>query len=190
MFITTYNSVNPNFRELISKHWSYLGRSSATRALGRQDIMITYRKPPLLKDMLVRAKMPQPNSTTPKGCTRPNTCQYCTRISQSGKITNLNNNTIYNTVTTGTCQSNNLIYCLECNWCHIKYVGQTKNTIIDTFQGHIFEIKHNNKTTLARHFHSHSDHTNPSIIIHILEYIRLPRDISRSKSIRDNRELV
>ena len=31
MFITTYNSANPNFRELISKHWSYLGRSNATR---------------------------------------------------------------------------------------------------------------------------------------------------------------
>ena len=28
-----------------------------------------------------------------------------------------------------TCQSNNLIYCIECNWCHIKYVGQTKNKI-------------------------------------------------------------
>ena len=58
MFITTYNSANPNFRELISKHWSYLARSSATRELGRQDIMITNRKPPSLKDMLVRAKIP------------------------------------------------------------------------------------------------------------------------------------
>ena len=142
MFITTYNSANPNLRELISKHWSYLGRSSATRELGRQDIMITYRKSPSLKDMLVRAKIPEPKSTTPKGCTRPNTCQYCTMISQSGKITNLNNNTTYNTVTKGTCQSNNLVYCLECNWCHIKYVDQTRNRIIDRFQGHIFDIKH------------------------------------------------
>ena len=102
MFITTYNSANSNFRELISKHWSYLGRSSATRELGRQDIMVTYRKPPSLKDILVRAKIPQPKSTISKGCTRPNTCQYCTRISQSGKITNLNNNTTYNIITKGT----------------------------------------------------------------------------------------
>ena len=82
MFITTYSSVNPNFRELISKHWSYLGRSSATRDLGRQDIMITCRKPPSLKDMLIRAKITQPKSTTYKGCNRPKTCKYCTRISQ------------------------------------------------------------------------------------------------------------
>ena len=44
MLITTYNSANPNFRELISKHWSYLGRSTATRELCSQDIMVTYRK--------------------------------------------------------------------------------------------------------------------------------------------------
>ena len=93
MFITTYNSANPNFRELISKHWSYLGRSSATRELGTQDIMVTYRKPLSLKDMLVRAKIPQPKNTTSRGYAGTNTCQYCTRISQSGKITNLNNNT-------------------------------------------------------------------------------------------------
>ena len=190
MFVTTYNSANPHFREIISKHWSYLGRSSATRELTNQDIMVTYRKPPSLKDMLVRPKIPQPKSGTSKGCTRPNTCQYCTRLSQAGKITNLNNNTTYNTINKGTCQSNNLIYCLECKRCHIKYVGQTKNKIIDRFQGHIFDIKHNNNTTVARHFHSHNDHSNPSMIIHILEYIRLPKDVPRSKSIRDNRELV
>ena len=113
---------------------------------------VTYRKPPSLKDMLVRAKIPQPKTKTNKGCTRPNTCRYCTRLSQSGKITNLENNTTYKTITKGTCQSNNLIYCLECNRCRIKYVGQTKNRIIDRFQGHIYDIKHNNNTTVARHF--------------------------------------
>ena len=116
MFITTYNSANPNIRELISKQCSYLGRSSATRELCSQDIMVTYRKPSSMKDMLVRAKIPQPRTTTSKGCTRPSTCQYCTRLSQSGKITNLNNNTTYNTITKGTCQSNNLTYCLECKF--------------------------------------------------------------------------
>ena len=29
--------------------------------------MITYRMPPSMKDMLVRAKIPQPKSSTPKG---------------------------------------------------------------------------------------------------------------------------
>ena len=105
MFITTYNSTNPNFRDLyqnIGLIWVGL----VPPELDRQDIMITYRKPPSLKDMLVRAKIPQPRGTTHKGCTRPKTCKCCTRISQLGKTTNLNNSTTYNTITRGTCQSN------------------------------------------------------------------------------------
>ena len=93
-------------------------------------------------------------------------------------------------MTKGTCQSNNLIYCIECNWCHIKYVGQTKNRIIDRFQDHLFDIKNNLNTTVARHFGSHSDILDPNMTIHILEYIRLPKDLPRSSSLRDNRELV
>ena len=67
MFITTYSRSNPNFKAIISKHWSYLGRSSATRELGRQDFMITCSKPPSLKDQLVRAKIPQPSIPTKRG---------------------------------------------------------------------------------------------------------------------------
>ena len=68
MFITTYNRANPNFKELISKHWAYLGRSSATRDFGQRDFMITYRKPPSLKDKLLRARITQPRKKTTKGC--------------------------------------------------------------------------------------------------------------------------
>ena len=151
--------------------------------------MITYRKPPSPKGMLVRGKIAQPRTTTYKGCKRPNTCKYCKKISQLRKIKNLHNSKPYNTMTKGTCQSNNLIYCLECNWCHIKHVGQTKHRIIDRFQGNIFVIKHNNNTTVARHLGSHNDHLGPNKTIHILEYIRLPKDIPRSNSLRDNSEL-
>ena len=92
MFITTYSRANPNFKELFSKHWPYLCRSSATWELGKQEFMITYRKPPPLKDILVRAKTAQPRITSNKGCNRPNTCEYCKKkISQSGRIKNLNN---------------------------------------------------------------------------------------------------
>ena len=56
-------------------------------------------------------------------------------------------------------------------WCHIKYLGQTKNRITNIFQGHIFDIKHNSNRTMAIHFQSHSDQVNLNMIIHILEYI-------------------
>ena len=190
MFITTYNKANPNFKELISKHWAYLGRSSATKDFGQKQFMVTYRRPPSLKDQLVRARITQPTHSATQGCKRPNSCKYCKKISQSGKIKNALNNKNYNTMRNGTCQSNNLIYCIECNWCQTKYVGQTRNRIIDRFQGHIFDIKHNHSTTVGRHFGCYKDYIDPNMTIHILEYIRLPRDLPRSHSLRDSRELV
>ena len=36
MFITTYSRSNPKFKELLCKHWSHLGRPSATRELGKR----------------------------------------------------------------------------------------------------------------------------------------------------------
>ena len=118
MFITTYSRANPNSKELFFKHWPYIGRPSATRELEKQAFMITYRKLPSLKYMLIRAKISQPRTTPKKGHKRPNTCKYCKKFPNQGKSKNLNNNKSYNTITKGTYQSNNLIYCLECNWYH------------------------------------------------------------------------
>ena len=140
--------------------------------------------------MLIRTKIAQPRTTTIKGCNRTQHLQILWINFPIRGNKNLNNNKTYNTITNGTWHSNNLIYCLECNWCHIKYVGQTRNRIIDRFQGHIFNIKHNNNTTVARHFHSHNDQMDPKMSIYILEYIRLPKDLPRSGLLRDNRELV
>ena len=72
----------------------------------------------------------------------------------------------------------------------LNMLGKQKKRIIDRFQGHIFDIKHNNNTTMARHFGSHNDHLDSNMTIHTLEYIRLPKDILRSNSLRDSRELV
>ena len=187
MFITIYNRANPNFKELISRHWAYLGRSSATRDFEQRKFMVTYRRPPSLKDQLIGARITQPTHPATQGCKDQ---IHASTARKSGKIKNTLNNKNYNTMRNGTCQSNNLIYCIECNWCQTKYVGQTRNRIIDRFQGHIFDIKHNNNTTVARHFGSHKDHIDPNMITHILEYIRLPRDLPRSNSLRDSRELV
>ena len=73
----------------------------------------------------------------------------------------LPNNKTYKSIMNGTCQSNNLIHILESNWYNIKCVGQTKNRIIDRFQGHSFDMKYLSNTTLTRHFASHENTVEP-----------------------------
>ena len=52
------------------------------------------------------------------------------------------------------CQSSNLIYLITCSKCGIQYVGQTKNRIIDRFQGHFNDISSGRDTTVASHFNT------------------------------------
>ena len=85
-----------------------------------------------LRDKLVRAKVSTPTTKFADQYRRPHTCQYYIRISQSGTMLNLCNKIKHNIIRQANCQNNNLIYCLESNICNIKYVGQTRNQIIDS----------------------------------------------------------
>ena len=123
-----------------------------------------------------------------RACNRSHTCKYYDKISQLGPITNLHNYTFYSFTIYGTWQSDNLIYCLVYNLYNIKHVGQTKNTNIDRFQGNIFYMKHMSNKTVLRYFASQI--TDPRMTIHILENINFPRNIPRSNSILDQRELI
>ena len=62
--------------------------------------------------------------------------------------------------------------------------------ITDTFQGHLFDIKHNANTTVARHFASHHMISRPEFTIHIMEYIKMPKFVSMLSTVRNRREMV
>ena len=71
-----------------------------------------------------------------------------------------------------------------------KYSIKHYTRITDSFQAHIFDIMYLSNTTVARHLASHMKLTDPRMIIHILEYIMLQKDIPRPNLIRDKREFV
>ena len=48
-------------------------------------------------------------------------------------------------------------------------VGQTKYRIMERFPGHIFYIKHVSSTTVAGHFATTTNLTDPEMTIHILK---------------------
>ena len=131
-----------------------------------------------------RTKIPQPSPSQSKGFNRPQTCKNCSSISKSGTKKNLHSN---NVKMHSICQSNHLIYCLECNWCNIKYTGLTKNRIIDRFHGHMFDVKHQSNTKVARHFARHQDTIDPRMTIHILEYFWALKDAPRSNFLREKK---
>ena len=74
------------------------------------------------------------------------------------------------------CQTNNVVYLLECSLCHILYVGQTKNAIMRRTYQHLRDIALKiQKSTVARHYIANPSLPEKLLTVHILDFISLPR---------------
>ena len=124
-------------------------------------------------------------------CKRSKNCRYCPLINTSGDLTSTHNGAKYQSMRHVNCQSSNLIYVITCIHCGIQYVGQTKNRILQRFQGHIFDISHDSDTTVARHFNrcpKESPLLYKGMNISVATFISSPPDSRDSKLRRDREE--
>ena len=90
----------------------------------------------------------------PKGgsqkCNRPR-CKTCTNIIETKTIINSNNLPIalqHNL----NCQSENIVYMIQCSNCKIRYVGETSCKLKDRINQHRSDIKMKKDTAVSRHF--------------------------------------
>ena len=51
-----------------------------------------------------------------------------------------------------TCKTKSVVYLIECSECGIQYVGMTKNALQKRFTSHRSDIRHEEKTSVAKHF--------------------------------------
>ena len=145
--ITTHNPQNQPIREIVSKNWHILGKSSGTRHLVDNTVVFGLRRNKNLSDFLVRASTRTIQNNTKhiekSPCKRLKTCRYCPKMNLSGTIKSRTYKRDFNTKIYVNCQSENVIYLITCNTCGVQYVGQTRNRIIQRFQGHYHDIKTN-----------------------------------------------
>jgi len=87
-----------------------------------------------------------------------------------------------------TCRSSNLIYCISCKTCGKQYVGQTKRTILERFQGHFEKIqkcqtyrrenptlfRQLEKDAVGTHFSAEDHHGTKDLNISVLAFITAP----------------
>ena len=142
-FIVTYNPALPNIREILHKKQPILDSTERLHNIFNETPVVAFRRSPNLRDLLVRAKLKTPESSTlrhPPGTFRCNSrhgCLTCPNI-DDGRTT-------YTFSTTGetreikqhiTCKSNNLTYMIECKKCKKQYIGETKRSLRERFTEH------------------------------------------------------
>ena len=57
-FVTTYNPVMPNLKKILLKHWHFITDNPKLAKIFPDIPIVAYKKEKLLKDFLVRAKIP------------------------------------------------------------------------------------------------------------------------------------
>ena len=125
-------TIFPHFSNILRKHFNILLCSDRCRDVFKHPPIVAYRRTSNLRDTLVKAQLPAitaPNSTNlPPGSFRCGqdcaTCPYITNglkhytFSSTGETRNITSHI--------TCKTKNLIYMVQCNRCHLQYIGETK----------------------------------------------------------------
>jgi hypothetical protein len=181
--IITYNPSMPTISDSLKEHWPILlaERNSAFKS---KKAIIAYKRPPNLRDHLVRALFCPEKTTqeeTNNGSTKcPKKCITCKYMKITKTFESMQNHQTYNIGCTIDCQTENVVYLIECRKCPLQYVGETKNSINYHLIRHRASHKARKEEPVAEHFNSH-EHTINDLTITGIEKIINKRDSTRSK---------
>ena len=198
-FVIEYDPRLPRISEILKQQWKVMVESDQ-RLLEAfpKPPMVVYKRPPNIKDLLIRAKLPvQKRNMVSRGrkvgfkrCQR-NRCKLCSYtglapgevvqqvvINHSGEVIPMKS--------AMDCQTRNLLYILLCSKCLKQYLGETSKTAETRFVGHLNTIVQqchvNTRTPVGQHFragaHSHSD----------VKFIPFEKIYSRDPFVRKARE--
>ena len=189
--ITTYHPGPRILNDIVKTNWDLLDKSSGTREVLDWKITQGFRRPPNIRDILVRAKIHNPldvKSTPPKNftnkCTRKN-CRYCLKLDTSGRIISPITGRNYNTIRCCSCKTNNIVYCITCKVCEKQYIGHTKRTLSERMCEYFrYVTQHNRTHTFGRHYNSEHHNGLGDISLHVLQFGRKDPDSKESLIVR------
>ncbi|XP_078372690.1 uncharacterized protein LOC144656333 [Oculina patagonica] len=140
--VITYNPALRNIQKILHNKQPLLNSSSNCKEIFKETPVVSYRRSPNLRDLLVRAKLKGPNqcSQPPPGtflCNSNHRCLTCPHI-EDGKTTYTfsSTNEVRQIKHHITCNSTNLVYMIQCKRCNKQYVGETKRTLRERFTEH------------------------------------------------------
>ena len=160
-----------------------LGTSNITNHLHENKVTYAHNRNPRLRDLLVRSSIPLKKPNPGKSGKRSHTCDktqciYCANLDTSGKIMSTTLKKSFPSKWNVSCQSHNVVYCLECKTCGLQYVGMTKRTFHERLREHFRNVTKNNANDpIGRHWNSMNHRGKPEDVkSYILAFITAPSD--------------
>ncbi len=153
-FVTQFNPSTPNIGGILHKNTDLLRIHESTKPLLENRFLVAYKRPPNLKDILCHSRQtptqpPKPPGSHPCGGNR---CGICKHFLQKNSVISKTTGKKYPTSGHFNCNTNNLVYLIQCTQCGMQYVGETKTSLRLRFNNHKSTIARNTELPVARHF--------------------------------------
>ena len=168
VFIINFDPRLPSISGIVNKHWRTMVQDPRLKEIFPQPPLVAYKRPPNIKDKIIRAKVPKPTISRAKrtipGMKRCLNCGVCPFINEGKTVKSTSNNMKVDINTSVSCTSRNVVYLIGCKKCTQQYIGETERTVKERFLEHKGYVtsKVTNKAT-GEHFnqkgHSFSDMT-------------------------------
>ena len=183
--VVAYHPILPSFHLITKRHLSILHTSEQLREALRHPLLIAFRRPRNLKDLLVCATLTITSHESPGNhlCRAPG-CKTCPILMATDEFSGHTTEKVFKVKFSASCKSSNVIYLIMRRRCGLQYVGETGQQLHMWVNGHRYAIaqQRTEESPVAAHFNSRT-HTESDMSVMVIELAR-----SRDACLRKIRE--
>lgn len=141
-----------NVSNIIREHWKVVENNTKLSKMFPNPPVMAFRKPNSLKNLLVRAEISHPVTTTGecRSC-GDKRCKTCKQLQHTPTFTSKTTGRTYNIFCNVSCKTSNVIYMLECSVCGLQYVGESIQPFHKRMNGHRSDIKKKPLLPVSQH---------------------------------------
>ncbi|XP_077137236.1 uncharacterized protein LOC143798719 [Ranitomeya variabilis] len=180
--VMTYTEESKSIAEIIRKHWSMLGKCLPNIKEFGEPPLFSYRRSKNIKDQVVKSDigpLKKVGQTTisglsQKGCFPCLSCVNCTYMIKGSSFKHPETNKEYRIRQYLTCNSDYVIYLLECP-CKLWYIGETTGELKTRINNHRHSIRKKRlDLPVSKHF-TEAKHTERDLKFRIIDGISTQR---------------
>jgi hypothetical protein len=167
----------------ICGHWTSVEKNSKLSKVFPEPPMVAFKQPNSMRNLLVRAEMPKPNTTIGKSHScGDKRCKCCKHMQHSSSYTSKVTGKQYTIFCTVNCKSANVIYILECSVC-----GESKQPFHKRLNEHRSDLTKKPFLPVSQYSrlsdHSLEDFNRMKILCGVVLTMRIGKDFGLKNSV-------
>ena len=185
VFPITYDPRLPSISGIIKKHWRTMTQDPYLAEVYPIPPLIAYKRPPNIKDKLIRAKIPPKVPSKPKrdlpGMKKCLQCPICPFVQPGRSVKSTASQYTVDINTAVNCLSRNIVYCIGCKRCQQQYIGESERSLKERFSEHRGYVNNKYLTKATGYHFNQAGHNISDMTVTIIEKVHNKDELFRKE---------